>query len=458
MKKIKCLMILVLTALSLTACSRQLVPGSGASSPSSDAELSGYGSEQPFSPQPPDTSLEPLSPPPAEKPANTSFYPYSNWQWLENGTMVAVEDHGKVSYLSLDNEVRKTGTIDPGYLSGDIYSYRVKWSPDYMVVLNGAKLVQVDGQWKLCNFSVHSHDGSLIKQYPILEYDQDSTNFTIEGNRFPIGALPVSSIEQLAWVGSDQIALYSNEHLFLLDLKTDEVTLLADFSKIVEPHGKFGVYYGISSVAVSDEGDIMYLAYDMEERSNTLGTFYCLRKSEGWQNTVKGDTFTNLFAYDGMAILQRFVSDPQTGDTVETGFFCCDGGEVQPLAALPSHAGVCGVLDIPGGKRILLENYGTEFLAYDLVGGKLSEAGRFRPGSDYSQAELVTVYGEAGDLTFIFSGFNPNETYSYRQGDAKPVRLKNFIKRWNDIGYFSSTTHFIEQSDDIDALRILPIE
>jgi hypothetical protein len=458
MKKIRFLMAFVLAALSLTACSRQPVSGPGASSPSSAAELSGAASEQPSSPQPSDTSPGPLSPPPAETPANTSFYPYSNWQWLENGTMVAVEDHGKVSYLGLDNEVRKAGVIDPEYLSDDIYSYRVKWSPDYMVVLNGTKLVQVDGQWKLCNFSVHSHDGGFIKQYSTLEYDEDFTCFMIDGEKFPLGALPVSSTEQLAWVGSDQIALYNNEYLFLLDLKTDEITLLADFSEIVEPHGKFGVYYGISSVAVSDEGDIMYLAYDMEEKSNTLGTFYCLRKSDGWQNAVKGDTFTNLFAYDGMAILQRFVSDPQTGDTVETGLFCCDGGEVQPLAALPSHAGVCGVLDIPGGKRILLENYGTEFLAYDLAGGKLSEAGRFRPGSDYSQAELVTVYGEAGDLTFIFSGFSPNETYSYRQGDAKPVRLKNFIKRWNDIGYFSSTTHFIEQSDDIDALRVMPIE
>lgn len=390
------------------------------------------------------------------KQVNTDFHncSYNSYQWLNNGTMVAVENNGNIIYLNLDNEVVKTCEIDKKYLQ---YYYNIKWNSDYMVVLNQTYFIKIDGQWKLCNFSVHNHDGSLIKEFSTLKYNEDDTSVTIDGTKFDTAKNPPSYVERLEWIDSNNVALYNNEYIFLVDITTGKIDMVADFSDIVEQHGHFGVYYGIQNIVVNSNEDIMYLANDIEEKSKPLGTFYYLKKSENYKNAIKGDTFENLYPYKGIAILQTYVSE-KTGDTKETQLFYSIDGKVMPLATFDGYANPCGDINISNGKRILVEADNSGFWVYDIVDGKMAYSFNYDANTSIYDTELVTVYGEPDDLTFVFSNRSKKLSYTYHQGDSESTKLKNYIHMWNNAGFFVSHTHFIELNDDHDGLRIMRIE
>jgi len=256
------------------------------------------------------------------------FYPISGgwhktwWTWLEEGTLLAVQDYGNIRYIDLNNQLVSELTIPEHILTGD---YRISIADNRIFVSGGGAarrrsdipdrrpeslaVCKVGDEWILVNGSIWDSDGNLIREF--LQYDSILNAFGSEigrelsdGREVEISiSMYRDSAEPPVWVNDDLVAINFYSRLFFYRISTDTLTLAVDISEWMNnlSSGIMHVYYGIAYIMPTENG-VFYFAHKDEEKASTVGTVWYADET-GSQVLFDGQQFSYVLNYDGMLLM-----------------------------------------------------------------------------------------------------------------------------------------------------------
>lgn len=454
MKKKNLWVLILAGVIALTSCSEKANQES--SSNESIAENSS-GSENISSSQVSENSSEEIIPT-----KNEDFYEYKSFEWIDDEN-IKVINGSNIKILGLDNNIKKEVNLDWGehkeISNAVILGDKILALDEYNTIA-----AEIDGKWQIYNCAILDLNGNLIKNFPEFKFDFDNSSYIADGKAYPFDSIKFSYLDNVQSVDDRTAVLYSNIGLFLLDIETGKQTLIDDYLRFVDEHGKFSAYYGISNL-FSDKGNgVYYLAYDDEKLANRGGHIYYADLKTGEKTLISQETYSNFFGSMHMPLLQKFNYDKE-GNINGTEFYYIYQGEVKKLADVDSWGWCFNTLKTSNGIRFMIESRNAGYFnvdVYDVEKGEIVNQNTctFKEEDGYSSISLVTVQGDIGNLNYIYS--DNEKTYVYNEKTKEKRELPHYIKRWNNQGFFRNAEYFTEikstDQDDKNYIRICPIE
>ena len=384
-----------------------------------------------------------------------AYYPGSQYQWLREGTLLAVIDQPQIQLLNLDNHPVKTLTVSDDCLIGE---YGMTLSDNLFLVSGGYDYAApdnsgyfsacfVEGRWILANGSIWDYDGNIIKSF-----ERTQINIS-EGNEDQPTMANGQTIEQSSpvtltcWINDDLIALSGRYMLFFYRISTDTLTLADDMSYMDEWVPKSGnnpQWWGVEKIFPADSG-CYYFTCKNKEKFDTVRTV-CYADESGSYELFDGQEFESVLMVDDLLLMLDGEYNPVTNWTENTQIRYAETENRQ----LTDFAVLKGSMSFHHrvGDLLIFSGAGYD-MDYRIVSINLQtkEESVFIPAiENFNQYSLLGAREINGSLQYIYSTFDGEINYYLHDSAGNTnKKLSTTPYLFTDESHHEPMTHFAER-------------